>query len=998
MTFPSRAKDESVVWIVPDFILSWRDESCEWTLKPYRRSFASGDLTVLSAGGVYGFLMVAPACELEALTFDFAGPMTRANGLWVELSTVEGVVLRRAFVEASSISTYGQAPVMDLTGLRFEIGAKLHVRLSVVALDETGEVHIAATPQPSTGMAFERKVTRLRNERLFVYDRTGAVAASNVVVFPRGTSLAEARPALELLADAFPGQDFTSAHWDKLPELWTAVADAEVVAFANFHRASREPGEDYDRLCFELARRGACTIALDTETLHPSPVKDGAVERMVKAAVEDQQRCRFILRRGAQPMICGPDQPLLPMDGAPAVGRGDSLRALRERLSSAMLPKVAIVSVLYRKADIIQTFLEHIRLQTYPGPIVTVLVDDCSPEPDAALAEAFQERLEAFGHANRSVRVLRNPANGGNCQSRMNGLQAEQADIHLVMDCDCLINRDFVAAHVFEHAHPEVEVVIGPLNIEAGDRDPAQLVQALEREPHRIEREAEAQDRVQADGFLNCITRNFSIKRQALPPEGLFDLDFSYSANPDSGFGWEDVEMAYRLYARGARIRFTDKAFSVHATHPSSASEGAKIRGSMRNFERLFVKHETMALAARRWAVDTFDKIMDWADRNGVEPDDVRRRLEARFSAVREWQAPLVSVMRGRKPRLRVLSYRWHAPHQYELYKLPHDFTLATGVGDNGMVERWSYDQRPLRANARLRPASEIDPADYDVALLHFDENVLAPELCNNTIPAAWGDPFHWLLGTDLPKVAICHGTPQFVGQYGADAQRKAAFTLHEDERLRMVALMAAAGVHVVCNSHQAHAEWGFSSSQVIWHGFDPQEFPEGRGDLDILALNADRHRPHYRGAWEQMEVEARLDPGIRIDSARHFGGALEVRGTNAYATARFRAYVERIGRFKAYLNTTLRSPMPRSRGEAMMTGVVPVCLNNHDVSLFIENGVNGFYADEPGALADFLNHLCRNESEARRIRAAARRTALDVFNHDRYLTAWTELLERIAA
>jgi glycosyltransferase involved in cell wall biosynthesis len=81
-----------------------------------------------------------------------------------------------------------------------------------------------------------------------------------------------------------------------------------------------------------------------------------------------------------------------------------------------------------------------------------------------------------------------------------------------------------------------------------------------------------------------------------------------------------------------------------------------------------------------------------------------------------------------------------------------------------------------------------------------------------------------------------------------------------------------------------------------------------------------------------------------------------------------------------------------------MMTGVVPVCLNNHDVSLFIENGVNGFYADEPGALADFLNHLCRNESEARRIRAAARRTALDVFNHDRYLTAWTELLERIAA
>jgi hypothetical protein len=395
--------------------------------------------------------------------------------------------------------------------------------------------------------------------------------------------------------------------------------------------------------------------------------------------------------------------------------------------------------------------------------------------------------------------------------------------------------------------------------------------------------------------------------------------------------------------------------------------------------------------------VDTYDKILRWADHVGVAPEETRRKLDARFAATREWQAPLVAVLRREKRRLRVLSYRWHVPHQYELYKLGHEFTLVTGVGENGMIEGWSHDQRPLRDNVRFRHVSQIDPADYDVALLHFDENVLAPELCNNIIPAAWGDPFHWLLGVDLPKVAICHGTPQFVGQYGADSQRKYEFATHEDERARLVALMADAGVHVICNSHQAHREWRFSSSQVIWHGFDPQEFPKGRGDLDVLALNTDRHRPHYRGAWEHLEVEARLHPDVRIETAGHFGGALEVRGTNPYATARFRGYVERIGRFKAYLNTTLRSPMPRSRGEAMMTGVVPVCLNNHDVSLFIDHGVNGYYADEPGDLADFLNYLCRNDSVAESMRAAARRTALDVFNHDRYLTAWARLLDQTA-
>ena len=67
-----------------------------------------------------------------------------------------------------------------------------------------------------------------------------------------------------------------------------------------------------------------------------------------------------------------------------------------------------------------------------------------------------------------------------------------------------------------------------------------------------------------------------------------------------------------------------------------------------------------------------------------------------------------------------------------------------------------------------------------------------------------------------------------------------------------------------------------------------------------------------------------------------------------------------------------------------MMTGLVPVCLDNHDVELFIDRGVNGFYADEPDELADFINYLFRNREAARSIGIAARRTALDIFNHDR--------------
>jgi glycosyltransferase involved in cell wall biosynthesis len=85
---------------------------------------------------------------------------------------------------------------------------------------------------------------------------------------------------------------------------------------------------------------------------------------------------------------------------------------------------------------------------------------------------------------------------------------------------------------------------------------------------------------------------------------------------------------------------------------------------------------------------------------------------------------------------------------------------------------------------------------------------------------------------------------------------------------------------------------------------------------------------------------------------------------------------------------------MPRSRGEPMMCGVVTVNAKNHDVDLFIKNGVNGFYADEPAELKEQLLFLLRNPAAARELGAAGRRTALDVFNIDRYLEDWHAVIQ----
>ena len=79
-----------------------------------------------------------------------------------------------------------------------------------------------------------------------------------------------------------------------------------------------------------------------------------------------------------------------------------------------------------------------------------------------------------------------------------------------------------------------------------------------------------------------------------------------------------------------------------------------------------------------------------------------------------------------------------------------------------------------------------------------------------------------------------------------------------------------------------------------------------------------------------------------------------------------------------------------------MMSGLVPVSLRNHDVELFVRNGVNGFHADEPEALREQLLWLCRRPEQVRRIGAAARQTAITTFNVDRYLADWSSLISSV--
>lgn len=737
----------------------------------------------------------------------------------------------------------------------------------------------------------------------------------------------------------------------------------------------------------------ACRLNSDQLAIRPhAPPADATSRTWRDPNAEPAARRRTVVAAGVALVASDADAAAARADRKRSVqfARGTTARAVGTAVSDAYRqlhrPRVSIVTILYNKAHELPYVLASYAAQTYPGEIEIVCVDDCSPDDSLAVVERFAEELSRGSRAGHPLdfRFFRNERNSGNCLSREAGIAAATGAVLIVIDADCMLNRDFVKRHVEAHAFDDCEVVIGPLNIETKGGDPLAVLAAYEADPALAMANAELQDSRNPTSFLNCITRNISYKREAIRGQ-LFDPLFSYSADPATGFGWEDVEMGYRLYAAGARIKFVSEAYSIHVT-PAPAREGRKPVRSLLNFRRLLDTHPELALVARSWAEETYARINSWARQSGFDISDEERRLTPVLGPPR---APAVHAA---TPRLRVLSYRWHVPHQYELWRLPLDVTLVTGLG-NPMTESWDYGQRPMPANARFRNVDEIDPRHFDLAILHFDENVLAPENTNGVIGPEWGAAFKYLHALEgLPKVAICHGTPQFHGQYDITYAGPDLMQPIEAERHRLVDFLG--DILVVCNSHQAEAEWGFRRSRTIWHGFDPTEFPPATYERGILSPVGPLvlSRPHYRGWFLYRKVFDGHQDELRPETLR-VPEPHPLYATNTYAVAKYRHYIDEIRRYSVHFNPTLRSPMPRARCEPMMCGVVTVNAANHDVERFIENGVDGFYSNDPDELRDQMRHLLRNPAAVRTMGAAARHKAMSVFHIERYLSDWRTLL-----
>jgi len=206
-------------------------------------------------------------------------------------------------------------------------------------------------------------------------------------------------------------------------------------------------------------------------------------------------------------------------------------------------PKVSVVVCAYDAADTIDDCLTSLSGLTYPH-VEVIVINDGSRDDTATIARRYAR-----------VRVIDVP-NGGLSAARNVGLASATGEIVAYTDADCRVDADWLTYLVRPMLTSSVAGVGGPNIIPPDDSWVAQCVARAPGGPTHVMLD----DRI-AEHVPGC---NMAFRREALlSVEGF---------NPVYRRAGDDVDICWRLQARGQRIGFSPSALVWHHHRASVAA------------------------------------------------------------------------------------------------------------------------------------------------------------------------------------------------------------------------------------------------------------------------------------------------------------------------------------------------------------------------------------------------------------------------------------------
>ena len=211
-----------------------------------------------------------------------------------------------------------------------------------------------------------------------------------------------------------------------------------------------------------------------------------------------------------------------------------------------------------------------------------------------------------------------------------------------------------------------------------------------------------------------------------------------------------------------------------------------------------------------------------------------------------------------------------HEGYHYELCKLKCEFTIAID-----RTHRWNKRYRPIPENVTFveRPVLSTGFIEkHDVAIIHNYKQFQLLRECN------------------IPKIIIMHcakagqGDPQFTKENLDDYA-------------------------IVFNSYTDKERWNFKCPNqcVIWHGFDPDEWPiSDRAVKKVLTVGRRISERDSVCGYRIVQGFERSSIPIKLVGDNP---ALNIQSPDSFTDLR-----RFFSKYAVYLNPTLRSPMPRAR------------------------------------------------------------------------------------
>lgn len=219
--------------------------------------------------------------------------------------------------------------------------------------------------------------------------------------------------------------------------------------------------------------------------------------------------------------------------------------------------------------------LAALERQTYPRDLLEVIiVDDGSPAPLAAPQSPL------------NLRIVRQDDRGfGLARARNNGARAAEGDILLFLDCDVLVEDDWLASHARWHHAVSDALTLGMYaDVRADDLDAAEIRnrkgtlkdalagRPVDERPNRAHLTRTDWLTTRADDpFRAALGGNMGIGKCFFRESGGYDETFTR-------WGMEEIEFAYRAYTLGGLLVPLPDAFGWHQGRMDGEARDARAR------------------------------------------------------------------------------------------------------------------------------------------------------------------------------------------------------------------------------------------------------------------------------------------------------------------------------------------------------------------------------------------------------------------------------------